>query len=160
MAARIALGLAIALVFAAPPADAQTRKPTAQEVAAIRNCATKYQDNVDEAERQCVFNLVADPCTKRPEASSNLGTTDCYRVEWVIWDNLLNENFKTLMKSLDDQQNAKLRAMQQAWIAYRDSTCNFYMDKIQGSMAISMGAACATRETARRALLLRFFDQL
>jgi len=30
-------------------ADAQTRKPTAQEVATIRDCATKYQDNVDEA---------------------------------------------------------------------------------------------------------------
>ena len=56
--------------------------------------------------------------------------------------------------------NAKLKAMQQAWIAYRDTTCNFYMDKIQGSIAQPMGAACATRETARRALLLRFFDQL
>lgn len=160
MAARIALGLFIALAFAAASADAQTRKPTAQEVAAIRNCAAKHQDDVDEAERQCVFNMVAEPCTKRPEAASNLGTTDCYRVEWVIWDNLLNENFKNLMGSLDNQQTAKLRAMQQAWIAYRDTTCNFYMDKIQGSMAIPMGAACATRETARRALLLRFFDQL
>jgi uncharacterized protein YecT (DUF1311 family) len=160
MAARIALGLVIALAFAAASADAQTRKPTAQEVAAIRNCAAKYQDDVDEAERQCVFNMVAEPCTKKPEAASNLGTTDCYRVEWVIWDNLLNENFKNLMGSLDNQQTAKLRAMQQAWIAYRDTTCNFYMDKIQGSMAIPMGAACAMRETARRALLLQFFDQL
>ena len=42
------------------------------------------------------------------------------------------------MGSLDSQQTAKLRAMQQAWIAYRDTTCNFYMDKIQGSMAIPM----------------------
>jgi uncharacterized protein YecT (DUF1311 family) len=57
--------------------------------------------------------------------------------------------------------NCKItRAMQQAWIAYRDTTCNFYMDKIQGSTAIPMGAACAARETARRALLLRFFDQI
>ena len=92
--------------------------------------------------------------------SSNVGTADCYRVEWVIWDNLLNENFKNLMGVLDSQQNAKLRAMQQAWISYRDTTCNFYMDKIQGSMAIPMGAACAARETARRALLLRFFNQM
>jgi len=161
MAARTLLGLAIILsTLAMSSADAQTRKPTAQEVGAIRNCAAKYRDSVDEAERQCVFNLVAEPCTKRPEATSNLGTTDCYRVEWVIWDNLLNENFKNLMGSLDSQQTAKLRAMQQAWIAYRDTTCNFYMDKIQGSMAIPMGAACAARETARRALLLRFFDQI
>jgi len=160
MTVRILLGLTIAWALAADSAHAQTRKPTAQEVAAIRNCAAQYKDNVDEGERQCVFNLVADPCTKKPEAASTFGTSDCYRVEWVIWDNLLNENFKNLMGSLDDQQNAKLKAMQHAWIAYRDTTCNFYMDKIQGSMAQPMGAACAARETARRAMLLRFFDQL
>jgi uncharacterized protein YecT (DUF1311 family) len=155
------LGLAIVVAaLATPSADAQTRKPTVQEVAAIRNCASKYQDDVDEGERQCVFNLVATPCTNTREGSSNLGTADCYRVEWVIWDNLLNDNFKKLMDALDNQQSAKLRAMQQAWIAYRDTTCNFYMDKIQGSMAIPMGTACAARETARRALLLRFFNSI
>ena len=31
------------------------------------------------------------------------------------------------------------RDMQRAWIAYRDTTCNFYDDKIHGSMAIPMG---------------------
>jgi hypothetical protein len=50
-----------------------------------------------------------------------------------------HENFKNLMGALDNQQTAKLRAMRQAWITYRDTTCNFYMDKIQGSMAIPMG---------------------
>jgi uncharacterized protein YecT (DUF1311 family) len=161
MAAHRVLGLTVvAAALAISAADAQIRKPTTQEVAAIRNCASKYQDDVDEGERQCLFNLVATPCTKTREGSSNLGTADCYRVEWVIWDNLLNENFKKLMDALDSQQNAKLRAMQQAWIAYRDTTCNFYMDKIQGSMAIPMGASCAARETARRALLLSFFNQM
>jgi uncharacterized protein YecT (DUF1311 family) len=160
---RIPISLALAIVVSGMTLTgtyAQTRRPTAQEVAAIRNCATQYQDDVDEGERQCLFNLVATPCTKTREGSSNLGTADCYRVEWVIWDNLLNENFKNLMGELDNQRIAKLRAMQQAWITYRDTTCNFYMEKIQGSMAIPMGAACAARETARRALLLRFFDQI
>jgi uncharacterized protein YecT (DUF1311 family) len=50
--------------------------------------------------------------------------------------------------------------MQRAWIAYRDTTCNFYWDKIQGTMAIPMSAACNARETARRAVLLRFFDRM
>src|ERR1700758_1575522 len=97
---RIPISLALAIVVAGMPLAgtyAQTRRPTAQEVAAIRNCATQYQDDVDEGERQCLFNLVATPCTKTREGSSNLGTADCYRVEWVIWDNLLNENFKNLM---------------------------------------------------------------
>jgi hypothetical protein len=77
MAARIFLGLAtVFVVLCAQPAAAQTRRPSAQEVAAIRNCATKYQDDVDEGERQCLFNLVATPCTKTREGSSNLGTAD------------------------------------------------------------------------------------
>jgi hypothetical protein len=33
----------------------------------------------------------------------------------------------------------------------------FYDDKIQGSMAVAMHAACVTRESARRAMLLSFF---
>ena len=161
MAVRRVLGLAIVLsALAISPADAQTRKPTTQEVAAIRNCAAKYQDNVDEGERQCVFKLVATPCTNTSAGNTDLGTVDCYRVEWAIWDNLLNENFKSLMGALDNEQTAKLRAMQHAWIAYRDTTRNFYMDKVQGTMALPMGASCAARETARRALLLRFFGQI
>jgi uncharacterized protein YecT (DUF1311 family) len=140
---------------------AQTgRKPTAQEVAVIRECAAKYMDDVQEGERRCLFNLVATPCTNTPAGSANLGAADCYRVEWAIWDDLLNENFNGLRDTLDDAQAVKLRDMQRAWIAYRDTTCNFYNDKIHGSMAIPMGNACAARETARRALLLKLFSGL
>jgi len=161
MAARLLLGLAIiSLWLPLVSAHAQSeRKPTAREIAAIRTCAAKYQDDVDEGERQCLFKLVATPCIT-PEGATTQGTAFCYHIERMIWDDLLNENFKNLLDVLDDQQTAKLRAMQHAWIAYRDTTCNFYMDKIQGTMAIPMGAACAARETARRALLLRFFDQM
>jgi uncharacterized protein YecT (DUF1311 family) len=155
--------LAVAVISAAlllACAQAEPRKPTAKEVTAIRNCATKHKDDLDEVERQCLFKLVADPCTNTPEGSSNVGTADCFRLETTIWDNLLNENFKDLLDTLDEQQSAKLRAMQRAWIAYRDTTCNFYWDKIQGTMAIPMSAACNGRETARRAVLLQFFSRL
>jgi uncharacterized protein YecT (DUF1311 family) len=139
---------------------AQERKATAGEVTAVRNCAKKYRDDLDAAERQCLFNLVATPCTERPEGQSNVGIADCYRLEGAIWDDLLNENYKSLAADLDEEQKAKLREMQRTWIAYRDSTCGFYYTKIQGTMAQPMGAACAARETARRALLLKFFSSL
>jgi uncharacterized protein YecT (DUF1311 family) len=158
LSAAVAAALLVAMM--STPTHAQTRKPTAQETTAIRDCAAKYRDDVSEGERQCLFNLVANPCTKTPEGASNLGTADCYRLEAGIWDDLLNTNFKSLLDTLDDGQAAKARAMQRAWLGYRDTTCNFFMDKIQGSMAISMGAACIARETARRALLLDFFSRL
>jgi uncharacterized protein YecT (DUF1311 family) len=85
---------------------------------------------------------------------------DCFQIEGVIWDDLLNKNYKSLLATLDDEQTAKARAMQRAWIAYRDTTCGFYADKIQGTMAGFMEAACVTRETARRAMLLDFFSRL
>ena len=157
----IAVVLASLVSWVVPVSSfAQTPKPTDKEVAAIRACAVKYKDDLDKVEQQCLFNLVATPCTNKPSHASDAATADCYRTETAIWDDLLNENYKKLLGTLDDDQTAKLRAMQRAWIAYRDTTCNFYWDKIQGTMAGPMGSACEARETARRAVLLQFFSTL
>src|SRR5215813_8025227 len=94
MRARNLLALAIVLALAPTFTQAEPRKPTAKEVSAIRNCAAKYQDDLDAVERECLFKLVGDPCTETPEGRSNVGTADCYRLEAAIWDSLLNENFK------------------------------------------------------------------
>jgi uncharacterized protein YecT (DUF1311 family) len=160
---KLAIAAVLAILFAwiMPLSSfAQTSKPTDKEVAVIRACAMKYQDDLDKVEQQCLFNLVATPCTNKPFHASNAATADCYRTETAIWDDLLNENYKKLLGTLDDQQTEKLRAMQRAWIPYRDTTCNFYWDKIQGTMAQSMISACEARETARRAVLLQFFSTL
>jgi uncharacterized protein YecT (DUF1311 family) len=141
-------------------ADAQSRKATAQEIAAIRDCATKNKDDLDKGEQQCLFKLVADRCSGPPARAADSVLIDCFRIEGTIWDALLNENYNRLLDDLDDQQRAKARAMQRAWVAYRDTTCDFYYDKIQGTMANMMIAACNARETARRAMLLSFFRRL
>ena len=70
------------------------------------------------------------------------------------------KGYKTLLGELDADQTAKAKAMQRAWMSYRDTTCQFYDDKIRGSMSLLMHAACVTRETARRAMLLSFFSRL
>ena len=154
--------LAVFLVSGAvEPGHAQDDKPTPQETAAIRACAEKNQDDLTEAERQCLFNLVAVPCQENTDGGqSTFGMAACFRREAFIWDDLLNKNYKSLRDDLDPQQAAKLRDMQRAWIASRDATCAFYDAKIPGTMAIPMGAACLARESARRALLLRFFSRL
>jgi uncharacterized protein YecT (DUF1311 family) len=152
--------LALGLGLVAQPSQAQTRKPTGQEVASIRDCAKRSKDNLDNGERRCLFNLVAMPCIKKLPKASDHAEVDCYDIEYLIWDDLLNQNYKSLLETLDDEQKAKARAMQNAWIAYRDTTCEFYYDKIQGTMANMMQAACKTRESARRAMLLDFFRGL
>jgi uncharacterized protein YecT (DUF1311 family) len=162
MLVRIALWNLAALiaVMTAVPADAQSRKPTAREIAAIRDCATKSKEDVDAGEQKCLFKLVAERCMGSPGGASDATMADCYRIEGEIWDTLLNDNYKTLLDDLDTEQTAKARAMQRAWVAYRDTTCGFYDDKIRGTMSNMMHAACNTRETARRAILLGFFSGL
>jgi uncharacterized protein YecT (DUF1311 family) len=144
----------------ATAAHAQDEKPTAQQIAAVRACAADNENDVTAAERTCLFELVAKPCQNTPEGQSNLGMADCFRRETAIWDEVLNDNFKALRELLDQRQVGRLREMQRVWIASRDLTCGFYDVRIQGSMAIPMAAACVTRETARRALLLKVFTSL
>jgi uncharacterized protein YecT (DUF1311 family) len=159
--AGVRLALAVLVLCAWVGAGrAQADKPTAQQIGAIRACAEKNQDDIAEAEHRCLFNLVAKPCQKTSEGQSNLGMADCFRIETMIWDDLLNDNYKKLRADIDDKQAGSLRDMQRAWVASRDSTCGFYDVKINGSMAIPMREACLARETARRALLLKFFDGL
>ncbi len=152
------ISLAAAVLFSISAAYAQNRKPAADETKLIRDCAAKHVDD-GEGEAQCAFKLVADPCIEKD--GSNLGTADCYRIERVIWDEILNENYKDLMAAIEDKKDQdKLKEMQRAWIAYRDTTCDFYWYKIHGSMSVPMTAACQLRETARRAFLLRFLQGL
>jgi uncharacterized protein YecT (DUF1311 family) len=162
MLARIVLAALLILQAAAAsaPAQAQSRKPTAREIAAVRDCAAKDRHDLDAGEQQCLFKLVAQPCMGPLGSAPDGAMADCYAIEGAIWDGLLNENYKKLLATLDDEQTIKARAMQRAWIAYRDSTCGFYDDKIRGTMSIMMHAACNTRETARRAMLLDFFSRL
>ena len=149
--------LALTLSLVADAGHAQSRQPTAQEVAAINECAGKIKDDVDQVERQCLFALVADRCIGDKGAAPDRKLTDCYEIEGTIWNALLNQNYQRLLATLDDEQATKARAMQRAWIAYRDTTCQFYWDKIRGTMANFMIAACLARETARRAMLLGWF---
>jgi hypothetical protein len=102
--------LQLVLSFTAESGYAQARKPTANEITAIRNCAAKNADT-DQGERRCLFNLVAQPCIDK--RSSNIMTeVGCYETETSIWDGLLNDNYKSLLDTLDSDQTAKAQAMQ------------------------------------------------
>jgi uncharacterized protein YecT (DUF1311 family) len=148
--------LALAVILAGTPSShAQNRPPTAAEIKLVRDCAAKHPDD-GKGEEECALKLVADPCAEK--VNDNHGHADCFRIETVIWDAILNENYKQLTDTLDDKDDQnKLKEMQRAWIAYRDTTCDFYWYKIHGTMSVPMTAACQLREMARRALLLAFF---
>ncbi len=160
MSVRLAFVAAIAAVAVLSSASFAQSPARPKDAAAIRGCAEKYRENVDEGERRCVFALVSDPCAKRPSAQSDASRAECFRAEQAIWDELFNENFRTLREDLDDEQKAKLRDMQRAWIAYRNTTCEFYYHKIQGyDVDHDDGGLPHARDRAPRAAA-RFFQRV
>jgi hypothetical protein len=79
---------ALVVVMITAPAHAQSRNPTAPEIAAIRDSVTKSNDDADAGEQQCLFELVADPCIGSPGGASDAVMADCYRIDGEIWGTL------------------------------------------------------------------------
>jgi uncharacterized protein YecT (DUF1311 family) len=152
----IKLASLLAMVVAAGigllPAAAQTSRPTVKDTRAIEDCLKSKPD----AQERCI-GIVSNPCLDLDATKSTADQNACVDRERVVWDDILNETFRRLRDKLDDQQKAKLRDMQRAWITFRDTTCAFYWDYFQGTMASPMSASCANKETARRALFLLGF---
>jgi len=137
----------------ASPALAQDR-PDARASATIQDCVkAKSATGMGEI---CI-GIVSGPCLERNKAPTTADMVNCVADERAVWDDILNETFRRLRDRLDDTQKAKLREMQLAWIAARDTTCNFYWDYYQGTMAHPMRADCVNRQTAERALFLLGF---
>jgi uncharacterized protein YecT (DUF1311 family) len=131
----------------------QTEKPQPRDVTAVQNCLKSQRGKELQGER-CI-GVVADPCLKN--ARSTADSNSCADRERLVWDAMLNDTYQRLRDHLDDEQKNKAREMQRAWMESRDKTCTFHWDYFQGTMASPMAAYCMARETARRAMFLKFF---
>ena len=141
----LALALAI-LSGVSGAARAESGDPSA----AIARCLATWKTTPE----RCI-GIVGDACAET--ARSTADTVACYDREQGAWDRMLNGSYQRLLKELTPDQATHLRAMQRSWIETRDLTCRFYDTYYSGTMAQPMIAACANRETARRALLLLGF---
>jgi uncharacterized protein YecT (DUF1311 family) len=131
----------------------QPAAPNARDVAVVQDCLKSQRGRELKGER-CI-GVVVDPCLKR--ARSTADQNACADRELAVWDDILNETYRRLGKHLDEEQQGKAREMQRSWIETRDKTCAFYWDYFQGTMASPMSSYCNVRETARRAMFLKFF---
>ena len=148
----LSAALVAAVVLPSGSAVAEIAAPSVRDVAAVQDCL-KSQRGRDLKGERCI-GVVVDPCLKR--ARSTADQNACADRELRVWDDILNETYR-LGQHLDDDQKAKARDMQRAWIENRDKTCAFYWDYFQGTMASPMSSYCNVRETARRAMFLKFF---
>jgi uncharacterized protein YecT (DUF1311 family) len=135
-------------------------KPDARDVAQIRSCL-KREGPSNRTQERCIETIYKRCIGRDEDAKSPSEQMGCLRREQLVWDQILNDSFQAMQRRLDDDQRIKLRDMQRAWIGMRDTTCGFFYDFYQGTMANPMIATCENRETARRAMfLLGFADEI
>jgi uncharacterized protein YecT (DUF1311 family) len=153
------LVLALALIFLGPVL-AKAEGPDPKDTTVINACLTR----LDKGRAKQVVQLatclpkVADPCMGGDENSvSDRKQIECDDRERLVWDQIINESYKTVIAAIEPDVAGKMREAQRAWIRDRDLTCGFHYDFFGGSMAGPMIAACNNSETARRAIFLRRF---
>lgn len=87
----------------------------------------------------------------------------CLEAEAAYWDGALNQVYQEVLALVEREQNMDIgylpdqltdatRAMQRAWIAYRDATCGLDLARAFpfGSAAGPASGECMMRETARQ----------
>src|SRR3979411_3560785 len=92
--ARIAALAAVAVGCVAHDGAAQDARGTRKDASAIRACADKHAQKINEAERRCIFAIVVEPCTKTRVGQSSQGASACYHAERDIWEECLKEDHR------------------------------------------------------------------
>jgi uncharacterized protein YecT (DUF1311 family) len=100
-------------------------------------------------------DVVAKPCIDEPGGQSTQGMNACMAREAVLWDELLNQEYRRLKSGLEPEQFEALRDAQRAWIAYKDVKCDILPMVVEGTIASNLAAGCALETLARRAIELQ-----
>jgi uncharacterized protein YecT (DUF1311 family) len=159
------------LILAAALASAPLAAPAQSKDPGLRFDGALIQDCLDAGGWRDCIGVGANACIEAtPGGWTTVGTTGCTIAEAEWWDARLNAEYQALM-ARERQRDADwrpipglpprpsgaeaLRAMQRAWIAYRDATC-FY-EELQwwgGTGASGARAGCRMRLTAEQVLAL------
>lgn len=155
--------IAVALVMLAGAAGARELTfdpgPTVACLAQADASSKKALDCIGKA---------ANACMLPPYGDDTIGMVYCLNAEWEWWDARLNATYGQLMaehKAADAEMTGlgatvpsladSLKAMQRAWIPFRDATCDY--ERATWSNGSGRGpatAGCLMVQTGRQALSL------
>lgn len=155
---------AVLMVAFLAAADARAQD-MAFDIGATRNCVAGA---VSQAQAEACIGAAASLCMSTPDGSTTAGMGFCLEQEWQWWDARLNAAYGALMARhrRDDAEMAAvgatvpslaetLRAMQRAWMPFRDAACDY--ERAQWGGGTGGGPAtlgCLMDLTARQALAL------
>jgi uncharacterized protein YecT (DUF1311 family) len=110
-------------------------------------------------------NTMAKPTLVSQKLNCNLPQTQleinrCSQLSYENADKKLNQVYKQLLPKLERPRRQKLIAVQQAWIKFRDSNCEFEQGAYEGgSIAPSVYLYCLERLTKQRTQQLQEYLQ-
>lgn len=87
------------------------------------------------------------------EISTTIDIVQCIENKTNVWDQRLNNAYKSLKQHVDFGQRDPLLAAQRLWIKYRDANCGFYGSQ-EGSIRQIAAAECLRSMTQDRTLEL------
>ena len=94
-----------------------------------------------------------EPCV---EAQTQADMTICWGNQYKAADATLNQVYRQLMGKLDDEEKNQLKAVESAWLKYRDANCEFVGDQYKGgTMRPMIEAICLADVTKNRTTELR-----
>lgn len=149
--------LPLVLVLTAPAAFAQDM---AFDHAYVERCLASG------AGAKCI-NVASDHCMQtNPGGQTTVGMGYCLDAEWQAWDRRLNATYARMLaqaqaedadlnSSAVPRQAPALKAMQRAWITFRDRKCDWARSLWGGGTGGGPAtASCLLTETARQVLYL------
>ena len=71
------------------------------------------------------IDVALEQCLQKEDAYTNTAMLQCVGDAIASWDEELNAVYQRVMQMLDEEERAKLRASQRAWIAFKDLELNY-----------------------------------
>ncbi len=104
----------------------------------------------DRAEIEARYSPAFQPCMDADPSTA--GMVQCMAAENELQDKKLNARYRAVMAELNAGQQAKLKAAQRAWIAYRDAWCEAQYDNEWGSLSTIVANNCVMDMTITRTI--------
>ena len=93
--------------------------------------------------------VAQQPNCNNPQTQGEMNA--CAGIAYRNADRRLNQVYQQLIPKLSAARRQRLVTAQQAWIRYRDASCNFERSEVEGgSMAPMVQASCLARLTEQR----------
>ena len=140
----------------------------AQDIPFDPNVTQDCLANTEPTEAASCVGRSSQSCIETPDGGTTVGMGFCFQSELAFWDARLNVAYGALME-IEKAQDSEvremgagiasmaeaLRAMQRAWISYRDAACDYERSQWGGGTGGGPAAAeCIMRMTGLQALAL------